>query len=839
ILYMTITKKKLIIIVVFFLILFYYANTNVIFAAVTFIETFNNIDYKDAVNSTAEWDTQTSSAHLIDGKWVHADNTSSPRLYETIPDVSSNFYSQMTDDKNGQPIIVTQGAGGGGSDTCFFFTKWTVGAGAAICGTGKQDCWTNLEGDTKGGKNNELCLPTGASLSVGQYTVLTFDNGNPVIVARPNISSSYRLYYSQWSASSGWTNLDGVTSGFELISSSDKNISSTGWQYKIDSNNEPVIYWVEYSGSIPNMNANAYFTRGVSGVWKKADRTTSGKDLIIDYSPATSLGTVSSYFEYDNSGNIFFTFSSASSGAKGFKYNGSNYLDYSGNTLTLPITTIGNLTAITSNATGNAIPRLSSTNELFMAYSYDADVYIGKWVSNSWKYVNGSTSGFEQLFHGNEFLLIDYNLDSNDRPLVSMKYRYSDVATEIEFTRWNGTAWVKSDGVTSGYEEMSNLTSGEKLTWTQSYCYDENNYPVFIYTDYVSEAWLPTYFSRYTGSDIKGGDGYSNDQDILVNTGEGISSITRTAIYCNHDTNEIYVVMEPSSGGVRFTKLNNDIYSATSGVLQSFTIAQNYAVGSNITTATLNAVDAKPAGTSITYYLSADGGAHWCAATNGVPVDFTTCDGDVSGEDLRWKASMTTSSSYSSPTIEYLWINSNGLTNQDTSGQVNITGTIDPLLTLTLPSSTCTLGTFSESNMKTCNYEIQVSTNGVSGYIGYVKSDGLLRTSVSNIDNVSGSVTAGTEAYGISTTESDSVNITRINDANSDLEQNVTDCIFMNDNTVSADASALSENDQSFTSANGPVNADSTYLCHVAAIAGQTPAGFYSQKVTITVVSNF
>lgn len=54
---------------------------------------------------------------------------------------------------------------------------------------------------------------------------------------------------------------------------------------------------------------------------------------------------------------------------------------------------------------------------------------------------------------------------------------------------------------------------------------------------------------------------------------------------------------------------------------------------------------------AVTFELSADGGLSWCDATPGVAVDFTTCNGDVRGNDLRWRANLSTPDSLTSPTL--------------------------------------------------------------------------------------------------------------------------------------------------------------------------------------------
>jgi hypothetical protein len=174
------------------------------------------------------------------------------------------------------------------------------------------------------------------------------------------------------------------------------------------------------------------------------------------------------------------------------------------------------------------------------------------------------------------------------------------------------------------------------------------------------------------------------------------------------------------------------------------------------------------------------------------------------------------------------------------TGQILITAEVVPTLTLTLSSNTCDLGTFDPAKIKTCNYNTQVSTNGADGYVAFIRSDGQLRSGSNNIADVSGStISTGSEGYGVSTTESEAVAISKINDANIDGLYNQDDCTAMNDNTISANASVIDTSDKSFAKSLGPVSFDTVYLCHAAAISAVTPAGSYSQQDTITVVSNF
>ena len=164
--------------------------------------------------------------------------------------------------------------------------------------------------------------------------------------------------------------------------------------------------------------------------------------------------------------------------------------------------------------------------------------------------------------------------------------------------------------------------------------------------------------------------------------------------------------------------------------------------------------------------------------------------------------------------------------------KVDISAEVDPSLTLTLSSTSCDLGTFSASNIQTCQYNTTVSTNASSGYTAYIKDDGNLRNATNDIDDVAGGTTDyGSEEYGMSTSESDSVDITATNSSAT--------CTSNDGGTTATNAQALTTSDQSYATESGPIDSDVVTLCHSASISGTTPAGVYSHTVTITVVGNF
>jgi hypothetical protein len=82
--------------------------------------------------------------------------------------------------------------------------------------------------------------------------------------------------------------------------------------------------------------------------------------------------------------------------------------------------------------------------------------------------------------------------------------------------------------------------------------------------------------------------------------------------------------------------------------------------------ATLTATDNKPANTTITYYLSSDGGVNWNQVSSAQSYQFATA-----GNDLRWKVNMTTTDVVVAPEITAISISYTYLTAN--SGTMNLT----------------------------------------------------------------------------------------------------------------------------------------------------------------------
>jgi hypothetical protein len=159
--------------------------------------------------------------------------------------------------------------------------------------------------------------------------------------------------------------------------------------------------------------------------------------------------------------------------------------------------------------------------------------------------------------------------------------------------------------------------------------------------------------------------------------------------------------------------------------------------------------------------------------------------------------------------------------------QIDISASVDPTLDVVISTNTCALGVLSSTYIQTCQYNVTVSTNALSGYLSTIVADGQLRNSVNSISNAAGgTVVKGAEEYGVGTSK-----------AGQTIVQN-TACTD-NDTGVSQPASPLSTSAQQFASATGPISSDVTTMCHLASVSGATPAGSYAQVATIVVTANY
>lgn len=182
---------------------------------------------------------------------------------------------------------------------------------------------------------------------------------------------------------------------------------------------------------------------------------------------------------------------------------------------------------------------------------------------------------------------------------------------------------------------------------------------------------------------------------------------------------------------------------------------------------------------------------------------------------------------------------------------VDITATVDPTLTATLSDTTCGMGDLDITGSEGCSYSTTVSTNVTNGFTSYIAeastptdSDGcssgtdcdieMIGTPANTISDGDGTLDgdSGNEDYGVITSDSGN---TVTNDANC-AQVNET---YYDDRTDAITVTTLTNSEQDYSAATGPVSSDVTYICHVIAVSATTEAGSYQHTVRVTTVGNF
>ncbi|MFA6552948.1 MAG: hypothetical protein WCT27_00805 [Patescibacteria group bacterium] len=143
-------------------------------------------------------------------------------------------------------------------------------------------------------------------------------------------------------------------------------------------------------------------------------------------------------------------------------------------------------------------------------------------------------------------------------------------------------------------------------------------------------------------------------------------------------------------------------------------------------------------------------------------------------------------------------------------------------LTFTLSSNSLNLGTLTTGGIATASHTIQTVTSADDGYVTFVYVDGDLRDGSNTINSATGTLSAGTEGYGIGTSDSGQ---TIAQDTNCGSAPYTVTAMTTSQKAV---AGAIS----------GPASEIST-VCYQAAIASDTVAGSYSQVVTFVTIGLF
>ncbi len=573
----------------------------------SFSENFSTTTYRDAGQTTATWNTEDGQISLpvVSSNWTQVDESTlgSENISNTGTVVSYLYSYKIILDSEDNPYIVWVDEEVENGD--IYFTKWN------------GSDWTQADGATTGIEN--VSNSSGAS---SDPQILIDDNDRPVIVWRDEADGGgeggvFDIYLTRWNGSQ-WVQADGMTSGIEDVSNTLSTDSNTP-RFRLDSDNNPIVVWIDDDGFY-----QAYFSKWNGSQWVQADGTTLGSENISNttgdgsdldiYLDSDSNPLVAWSDNSDGDYDIYFT-----------KWNGSQWTEADG-------TTAGHENISNSSVNSEIFEfRLDSSSNPIAVWSDnsdgDYDIYFTKWNGSQWTEADGTTAGVENV--SSNFSDCEdpkFALDDSDNPIIVWS---RPMGASIHFTKWNGSQWTEADGTTAGNEDIS-LTGGS--TNYPQLLVDSDYNPIVVWQD-DGPGNNDTLFTKWNGSEWTQADGEtSGNENISNNSGSSI----RPSIVLDSGDNLVIAWDDntPGSYDIFYTQYSHSYTSP----LQAQSAKINDSVA-EIASATLTATDFTPRSSSIAYYLSNNGGLSWDEIISGTEHDFSSA-----GDDLRWRAVLTTGS---------------------------------------------------------------------------------------------------------------------------------------------------------------------------------------------------
>jgi hypothetical protein len=629
-----------------------------------------------------------------------------------------------------------------------------------------------------------------SNAGISRYPQIALDSSqNPYLVWQDTTAGNGDIFFTKWTPGTGWTKMNG-TLGYDNLS--DNTNISRNPQIAIDSNDVPYVIWEDQVSSLYQV----IFTKWTSGTgWTQMDETLGYEQL----STASLSSTSSSMIKLDNS------------------------------------------------------------NVPYVFWSELRDLYISKWtVGIGWTNMDGVTGGDENITNTYPAYTTtpDFVLDSESSPYIVWD---GSNPYALKFTKWTpGTGWTNMDGVTGGDEILNSSISTSKIPKIEL---DSANNPYIVWSEVISPGThLDIYFIKWTpgtgwtgmdevlgGEDISGNSAYANNPKIKLDSDNNpyiVWDDTATG------SGDIYVTKWTLGAGTGVCGATNDCWTDIVGTTSGYENIADYSTGSAYPEMILDS-----AGNPNVIWKDYIIGKFDLIFSRWVPeTGWTEMDGETLGyENISNNTGTTYSHDFVLNNVNFPYV----VWDDDYDGdfdtyftrwdnlqdnEVDITAYVEPSLSVSFPSGlSADLGEFSSTTIQIESYQTLVSTNGSAGYTAYIKDNGNLANSAADeINDVSGgTVESGTSEYGIATTENDSVDIIKIQDANTDTEYTEADCRFLHGGTTAVNSSALTETYQSYAMSTGPVDNDSVYLCFSVAISSDTPAGNYDSTATIIVTGNF
>ena len=598
----------------------------------TFTEDFTTTTYEDVSATSGNWDTTIDKARLTGGEWY--DMTETTPGFENISNNSGNSHisvSALASDNN--PYVVWADTTSGNGD--IYFKKWTPAANA----------WTGMDGISAFDN-----LSTDAFISDKPQIALDSLN-NPYVVWQDNDGGSRKIYFTKWTPGTGWTKMDGITLGYESFSS-----NSVDPKIKLDSAGNPIISWEDQGVG----TGDIMVTRWTPGTgWTKMDGTilpnpydnisNNGSlsykaQIVLDSNNLPYVAWID--FTTDGVGDIYFSKWTPGPGPG------------------LPAwTKMDGITLGYDNLSSSAFDAhdieivLDSANNPYIVWSEaialagNREIFFRKWTPGTgWTGMDGilvvdnlSNSGMASAFP--QIILTSGNI-----PYIAWSEARGVGWLDIAITKWTPgiSKWTKMNGITLGFDFITNF--GDRNAELTDFKFNSLEQPYILFSTHSLLLPNELYSTRWNGTTWTKLNGIDEDNNILTFEKDNLSTNTvyevpESNMLISSDDKPLVFWTDTSAGNneIYFSKLTS--YGLTPEIVQSLTLNSP---AENIISARLSANQNLNSQT-INYFLSNDGGTTWEAVTIGTLHQFST-----SGNDLRWRAILSTTETSITPAIDQI-----------------------------------------------------------------------------------------------------------------------------------------------------------------------------------------
>ncbi|MFA5076206.1 MAG: FG-GAP-like repeat-containing protein [Patescibacteria group bacterium] len=589
----------------------------------TFSEDFSTTDYRDA-NSTVNWDTDAGMIQAPESYWSGMVGTVGG--YDTISNPAENHIGpyDVALDSDGNPWVVWVQP-----DAGIYFARWNG-----------VDDWVGM-----GGADPEEVTGHGAATYGRPYLKIYNDGINDIPYIYWNDTSLYgehesNAFFVYWdSVDASWDGLTGDNPD-HITEFIDRSVVLTNEDsLQIDSTGKPHVVWTDDVDG----DQEIYHARWDGSEWAMMPGDDPGYDTLKPGGMVECDGiTLELYNDIPyiaatcDVNPIFRRWDTVTGSWTTMEAAGPNWYDG------LNTTYVNFISAPHLEVDSNGYPFVSWIQTI--DEDDTEDVYFTKWDGAEWESMAEVAGDEPALAVAGSVQQHQLKLDTNDYPYV--------IAQEnghVYFTHWDGASWTGMGGV-ADYDTLdSNCVPAAISSYFANLDLDSGDNPWVIFMGRSGgSSYGSVCFTHWNGANwVQSDDATAGDENITLEY--EASDYATVGLLDDLDNYYVGFARLGTPYKVSLTKKNDSNQYFANSLAQSITIDTT---DETIAAALLTLTDEdKPINTDITYYLSADGGSNWEAATPGEVHTFTH-----SGSDLRWRAILITTDGTVTPSLSGLSI---------------------------------------------------------------------------------------------------------------------------------------------------------------------------------------